>query len=544
MRKLLFAALLPAQAALAQTPLTIELETVATGLGGIVDISHAGDDRLFLTLQPGVIRILDGSGNLLPTPFLDIQDLVNDGGNEQGLLGLAFDPNYQENGFFYVHYTFGSGNGNTRIERYSVSADPNVADPESDHLVYAWPQPASNHNGGDLDFGPDGYLYIPLGDGGGAGDTQNNAQDLSDPLGDIVRIDVSDPDTAYTLPPTNPFVNATGGDTLPEIWASGLRNPFRLSFDRENGDLWLGDVGQSAWEEIDHVPAGTPGGTNFGWRCYEGTAPFNTTDCGPDDAYYEPATVHINDGNFSDWCAIIGGFVYRGEAWPNLGGHYIYTDFCKPQIWALKEAEAGTYMDHMVFEDTAMTGWTTMGDNAAGELFLGNGEPGEVYKLIDKCPMAAPVLTLIDGMLMATEGADSTYNWYVDGQSIPGVHTTTYIPTQTGMYAVVAVYLNGCEVSSEPVQVNITGIADHLLPTLVMAPNPALDQVVLEWDRTNAVELVRFVDPQGRTAYEHRSPKSTRHVVDVRGLASGQYAVQLLSRDGMVLTTQRLVVAR
>jgi glucose/arabinose dehydrogenase len=242
------AALLPVIALHAQNPVQLKLNTWATGLTKPVDIAHCGDSRLFVVRQAGVIRIVTDSNTVLPTPFLNIQNVVNDVNNEQGLLGLAFDPDYANNGFFYVHYTGGSGNGNSVVSRFTVSADSNIADAGSEVVLYTWPQPFSNHNGGDLDFGPDGNLYIALGDGGSGGDPLGNAQDLTDPLGDILRIH-PEPDSTYSIPLDNPWVNA-GGDTLPEIWASGLRNPFRFGFDRLTGDIWIGDVGQNAWEEM------------------------------------------------------------------------------------------------------------------------------------------------------------------------------------------------------------------------------------------------------------------------------------------------------
>ena len=222
---------------------------------------------------PGTKPGYRGSG----APFLDIHTRVNSGG-EQGLLGLAFDPNYAESGFFYVYYIFGGGNGSSRISRFSVTANPDSAAEASEQVIYSWPQPYSNHNGGDIHFGPDGYLYIGLGDGGSGGDPEGYAQNMSDPLGDMIRIDVSDPDTTYTIPPTNPFAGLVG-DTLPEIWASGLRNPFRWGFDALTGDLWIGDVGQNAFEEVDFWPAGALYNShpNFGWNCYEGFGAYCST---------------------------------------------------------------------------------------------------------------------------------------------------------------------------------------------------------------------------------------------------------------------------
>ncbi len=399
MRPFFFLALLPATAVLAQTPVTINLEPFASGLQGIVDIAHAGDERLFAVLQPGSIRIVNPDGTVLPTPFLDITDSVNSGG-EQGLLGLAFDPNYAENGFFYVNYIYGANAGNTRISRFQVSSDPNVADSLSDQVIWTWPQPYSNHNGGDLDFGPDGLLYIPLGDGGGGGDGDNNAQTLSNPLGDIVRIDVSDPDTTYTIPLTNPWVGVSG-DTLPEIWASGLRNPFRFGFDALTGDLWLGDVGQNAYEEVDFWPAGDNSGPNFGWRCYEGDTPYNTEGCLTASEYVVPVAVHPQ--NQQNWCSVMGGRVYRGSVSQRLYGRYIYTDYCGGQFYSLHPDGQGGWVRQEV-RPNGQSGYTCVAENSALELFVGGN--GAIQRIVDPCPMDAPVVTQ-EGDLFASSEIDA-----------------------------------------------------------------------------------------------------------------------------------------
>nr|MCU0347218.1 PQQ-dependent sugar dehydrogenase [Saprospiraceae bacterium] len=230
----------------AQTP-TPSLAVFATGFTRACDITHCGDDRLFVVEQGGRIWILDENGNKLPDPFLNIDPAVGSSGNEQGLLGLAFHPNYPATPYFYVNYT--DNNGDTKVSRFEVSANnPNEADPATELLLLTFDQPFSNHNGGGVKFGPDGYLYIGSGDGGSGGDPQNNSQKRSTLLGKMLRIDV-DNGSPYAVPASNPFL--TDANTLDEIWALGLRNPWRFSFDRATGDLWIGDVGQDAWEEID-----------------------------------------------------------------------------------------------------------------------------------------------------------------------------------------------------------------------------------------------------------------------------------------------------
>src|SRR5215204_7819776 len=306
----------------------VSITPIITGLAQPVSITHAGDGsgRLFITLQGGQIAIYDGA-QLLSTPFLDITPLVSCCG-ERGLLSVAFHPHYRSNGFFYINYT--NTTGDTVIARYTVSGNPNVADPMSSRVLLTIAQPFSNHNGGQLQFGPDGYLYIGLGDGGGAGDSQNNGQNLSTLLGKLLRLDV-DSQFPYAAPPTNPFVGTAAA--RPEVWALGLRNPWRFSFDRLTGDLFIGDVGQESWEEVDFAPATSGGGQNYGWRRMEGAHCFNPpTDCN-DGTLTLPILEYNHGVNGSLGCAIVGGYRYRGTGIPQLSGTYVYSDFCSGGIW-------------------------------------------------------------------------------------------------------------------------------------------------------------------------------------------------------------------
>ena len=532
-------------ATFAQNAPRIKLVPWATGLDTITDItySHPGDStRLFVVMKQGMVKIVSDSMTVLAQPFLDISNQVLTAGHEQGLLGLAFDPNYADNGYFYVNYISGTGPGVTTISRFQVSNDADSADMASEQVIWSYPQPFENHNGGDLAFGPDGYLYIPLGDGGDAGDPQGHAQNLSDPLGDILRIDVNDMDTTYTIPDSNPWMNSMG-DTLPEIWASGLRNPFRISFDRMGGDMWLGDVGQSSWEEVDYMEAGSDGGANFGWRCYEGPAEFNTIDCVDDSSYTQPVAAHINDGNFGEWCSVIGGYVYRGSMWPHLYGRYIYTDYCKSQFWSLRPEGDSSFVDEMLMQDTMMMAWTTFGENADGELFVGNEFPGDVYMIADRCPMEAPVIDF-NGLTLSSTSSDSTYMWFLDNLMIPGATESTYVPMQNGNYFVQAIYTNGCILNSYTLAVIVTGVSDLVRPLLNIQPNPASDQVVLEWSNNDLVGEFRLLDMQGRRVRGERGPAASRIVVELDDLATGTYSVQLLSHDSVVLAVKQLAVVR
>ena len=302
---------------------------VYTGFSNPVDIKNCGDERLFIVERPGRIRIIDSAGTVQPTPFLNIQTRVLSGG-ERGLLGLAFDPNYASNGYFYVNYT-SQTLGHTRISRFSVDpSNPDSALPSSEEMLLEIFQPYANHNGGHLAFGPDGYLYIGMGDGGSSGDPGNRAQNLDSLLGKMLRIDVS-ATPGYTIPSSNPFVGVAGRD---EIWSYGLRNPWRFSFDRITGDLWIGDVGQGQREEVNFQSPEATGGENYGWRCYEGDSIYSLSGGGCPPYANTSQPVHVYDHSGND-CSVTGGYVYRGAEYANLFGKYFFTDYCEPTIRSL-----------------------------------------------------------------------------------------------------------------------------------------------------------------------------------------------------------------
>jgi glucose/arabinose dehydrogenase len=331
-----------------------------------VDIQHAGDGRLFIVEQHGVVRILDETG-LLNEPFLDIHDRVLDSGNEQGLLGLAFHPDFAANGAFYVNYT--RGTGDTVIARFGVSDDPNRADPDSESVLLEIDQPFANHNGGGMAFGPDGYLYIGTGDGGSQGDPEGRAQNPDSLLGKILRLDV-DAAEPYAIPPENPF--AAGGGR-PEIWALGLRNPWRFAFDPATGDLFIGDVGQNQWEEIDVLSAGSPGGANFGWDLREGLASYEG-DSSP--AFTDPVAAYSHD---EGGCSVTGGEVVRDPALPEWQGIYIYGDYCSGLIWGLFRESSGAWQTRLLFDSGFRI--TSFGSDIDGAVYLLD-RLGGVYRLI------------------------------------------------------------------------------------------------------------------------------------------------------------------
>ncbi len=351
---------------------TVAIQSFATGFTSPVEITHpANDARLFVVEQGGNIKILNPDGTVNATPFLTLTSATIASGGERGLLGLAFHPNYASNGYFYVDYTRAS-DGATVIARYSVSANPNVADASSASILMTIAQPFANHNGGTVKFGPDGYLYIGMGDGGSGGDPGNRAQNINENLGKILRIDV-DSASPYGIPPTNPFVGVAGND---EIWSIGMRNPWKFSFNRLNGDLWVADVGQSLAEEINKIPSPLPNtGLNFGWRCYEGNLTYDTSS-GTCPAYASTVAPITQYGHGSGRCSITGGYFYTGSMYPNFANKYFFADYCTAEIayitgtdgtitWALNPAGS----------------LTTFGEDKDGELYCAIGNV--IYKIYD-----------------------------------------------------------------------------------------------------------------------------------------------------------------
>lgn len=386
-------------------PSTVNVALFADGLEMPVAVAHAGDDRLFAVEQPGVIRVIESTGALVPTPFLDIAQRVDDTEREQGLLGMAFHPAYATNGFFYVNYTVDMGEelDRTRIARFSVSDNPNEADATSEMVIMEFEQPFENHNGGKIAFGPDGYLYIASGDGGGAGDVQNAGQDATSPLGALLRIDVDKVDdqaattfgpdcdvsgsTAYTIPIGNAFRDGAGNDGISgagcdEIYALGLRNPWRFSFDRQTGDLWLADVGQYKFEEINFLEAGTTGGANFGWRCYEGNAEYYLSRC--DSEYLAP----VYDYGRDDGCSVTGGYVYRGAQNPDLWGHYFFSDFCNAELRTLSGDPANPRYA-VAHDGSDLSNISTFAEDVNGELYVVSSGSGSLHR-ISEAAVAAP----------------------------------------------------------------------------------------------------------------------------------------------------------
>lgn len=356
--------------------LRLGLSPVAQGLSGPLLVTHAGDasGRLFIVDKTGAIRLVV-EGQLLERPFLNIADRITSSGYEQGLLGLAFPPDFAARGFFFVNYT--DINGDTVIARFTVTSDPDLADPGSEFKVLEIDQPAANHNGGHIVFGPDGHLWIGTGDGGASNDRYGNGQNPDTLLGKMLRLDVAtDLSQPYTIPADNPWVNAdwAGRDMRNEVWALGLRNPWRYSFDRSTGDLWIADVGQNQIEEVNVVRLGSAGGLNFGWPVMEGAACFQQAGC--DQAGLEMPVVTYNHGGGD--CSVTGGYVYRGAQYPALNGVYIYGDFCSGRIWGLDAASPGAPV--LLLETRSSL--SSFGEDEAGEMYVTDLGRGIVQQLV------------------------------------------------------------------------------------------------------------------------------------------------------------------
>ncbi len=500
----------------AQAQPNIELVNYASGFTRPVDITHCGDNRMFIVEQRGVIWILDENGDKLPVPFLNIDPSVGSSGNEQGLLGLAFHPNYSNNGYFYVNYT--KNNGDTRVSRFSVKPDnPNQADPASELVLFEVDQPYSNHNGGCIKFGPDGYLYIGLGDGGSGGDPQNNGQKRMTLLGKMLRIDV-DGGVPYAIPPDNPF--ADDDFTSDEIWALGLRNPWRFSFDRSTGDLWIGDVGQDAWEEIDFQPASSTGGENYGWRCYEGNHAYNTNNCDPMNTMTFPVAEYVNGAS----CSVTGGFVYRGCSFPELYGRYLYTDYCTGIIWSVTPDGSGGWVNQQL-ADLNNFQFVSFGENKNGELFLAGLGNGIIYRVTETSELFQYEIAVTDvvcpsdpgGSISITttgENGPVQFDWSTGatGPQLTGLPAGAYTVTITGG--------NGCT-ATESIEVgsiiqfsattsneNCPGDADG---SIVLTVTGNVEPVTASWSDGSS-ELART------------------------GLSAGDYSVTITTDEGCTLS--------
>lgn len=404
---------------LAEAQNKIEITPVMNGLSIPVDIVFDYNNRMYVVEKTGKIKTGDISQQ---TVYLDIDDRVNSGANERGLLGMAFHPDYQANGYVFVNYT--GGNGQTVVSRFTRSANDSLkADADSEKILMTIAQPFNNHNAGDLNFGPDGYLYIAMGDGGSGGDPGNRSQNPKERLGKLLRIDVNTDATHYLIPADNPY--AGNPDTLGEIWSMGLRNPWRFSFDRATNDLWIADVGQRKWEEINHIPYGMGPKLNFGWRCYEGFEKYDFSLCNNETVFYPPIHVYANNSG-ADGCSVTGGYVYRGEQNPYLYGYYIYGDFCSGKIWRLKKDDCGNVKNELIYTVNPQE-LSSFGEDLNGELYFAMLGEGRVYKITQVCDLSVKIDSIIpaacaganNGAVVITASGSGSYTTTIEGGVLP-----------------------------------------------------------------------------------------------------------------------------
>jgi uncharacterized protein (TIGR03437 family) len=413
----------------------VRLVQIASGFGSPTDIQDPGDGsgRLFLVSQDGAIRIFR-NGAIVSQPFLNIRSRISID-SERGLLGLAFPPGFAQKQRFYVDYT--DVNGNTVIAQYRVSSNPDVADASSEIALLHITQPFANHNGGQVRFGPDGYLYIGMGDGGSGGDPMHNGQSLSTLLGKILRIDVESNPGNVRIPPDNPFVNTSGA--RPEIWAYGLRNPWRFSFDRANGDLWIADVGQDSYEEVDFHTASSPGGQDYGWNIMEGLHCYAASSCNM--AGLVPP---IAEYTHADGCSITGGFVYRGQRFPGLRGIYFYGDYCSGKIWGVRR-QGSSWLNQLLVASGLNI--TTFGEDSAGEVYVADARQGAIFRIEGNL---APRFSAADVMNAASFAAGLTPGslaavFAAGVLDAPGIVAADSLPLSPSLSGV-SVTLNGAPV--------------------------------------------------------------------------------------------------
>jgi len=510
----------------------IDHETIVTGIIAPTAIAHAKDERIFVTEQQGRIRIFNRDGDLDPIPFLDIQDRVVDGG-ERGLLGLAFEPNFCVSGRFYVNYTNNDNGLVTRISRFEIDEDnPEQGDPDSEEILIEFSQDFSNHNGGHIEFGPDGYLYIGTGDGGAGGDPNNRAQDITSYLGKMLRIDVS-PATGYDIPPDNPYILDDFGQD--EIWSYGLRNPWKFAFDAETGGMYIADVGQNAFEEINYELVDAEGGLNYGWRCYEGDAYFNLNGCEGGN-YVFPILDYAHSGSGA---SITGGRVYRGLSFESFEGWYFFTDLFSGDFGAVVQVGDETFVQQL--GGIGETFVTTFGEDAWGEIYFANGNG--IHRLLDPADQYVPPLEQIGNQLLSNLTGEF-YEWTFNGNVLTDGSLPMIEVSENGIYEVTVFPEGescGTTASLEVTTLNTDDQNDRKSP-FKLFPNPAKDKVVIEIKEYNSkINSLNICSLDGRLLREV-SVATNRTIVDVSFLAQGIYMIGLNNSEESMNRYQPLVI--
>jgi hypothetical protein len=505
-------------------------------------VTHAKDARLFVVQRNGVVLVFDTAGAKIDT-FMNIRNLIttsSGAGEERGLLSLAFSPNYTSNGYFFIYYV--DLNGQVTISRWSVSANPNRADMASENVVIKIFHPFSNHNGGCLRFDQFGYLVAGTGDGGSAGDPDNRAQNIDSLLGKMLRFDVTT--LPYTIPPGNQFVGVAGRD---EIWSYGMRNPWRFSFDRKNKDLYIADVGQNIWEEIDYQPADSIAGRNYGWKCWEGDAVYSTACPG---TTFPVQTYQHTAGR----CSVSGGVVYRGDKYADMNGYYFYADYCTSDFWALSK-NSGSWANNLALA-FGSDGIVSIDEDYFGEMYACGLSLGVVYKMkSDNCNSvvyvdSAKITTsqihadcLVD-TLYANYIPGVVYQWKNTGVAISGANSWKLaVPGNSGGDFTVDVINGSCTTTSATYKLDICeGIENLENHNIKFYPNPAKDIIFVENFNTNSlINTIRIIDVAGNTVLSFAGNKDKKQGLDVSKLNNGLYTLQV-SADNQETYQSRFVI--
>jgi len=478
-KKLLFASILIAGFGKLFAQPSVTLSTFCSGFTWPTKIANCGDSRLFVIQKTGKIFIVDSLGIKNPTPFIDLSTIATvpaSVSSERGTLGITFHPNYVQNGYIYIDYTRAS-DGATRVSRFTRdSLDANKANLNTELNLLTIAQPYSNHNGGNLEFGKDGYLYIGMGDGGSGNDPNNNAINLNSYLGKMLRIDVDNAANGlnYGIPASNPFADTTSTTVKKEIWTYGMRNPWRWSFDKLNGDLWIGDVGQDAYEEIDYQAANSAGGQFYGWRCWEGfhtntASAAITSGCAGIVNSYPPIFEYPH--SFNQSCSVTGGNVYRGGQFNEMYVYYFHIDYCSGYLRWNKRSDAGTFTSGLAATNALALGFVTFGENRDGELFMANINDGKVYRMNGaNCKPTATIgyadsSQICEGTILQTPyAANLHYQWSYNGNVLANDTLNHLIGNNSGLYSV-TVTKNACATPS----IASANLLVNPLPTLTFS---------------------------------------------------------------------------
>ncbi len=530
--------------ALCQAQVDLNLVEIASGYANPSEIVHAGDERLFVIEQAGRIKILYTDGTQVEESFLDIASQVSSGG-EKGLLGLAFAPDYCESGYFFVNYTFQDGSQlKTRVSRFSVDPDnENLALSNSEEVVIEIDQDFGNHNGGHIEFGPDGYLYIGMGDGGSGYDPNNRAQDMMSMLGKMLRIDVSS--LPYTIPADNPY--ADDDFAVDEMWALGLRNPWRFAFDRETGDLYIGDVGQGSREEVSYQAAGTEGGLNYGWRCREGNIQTdNFPNCTPVTTATDPIFDYVYGNGANGFrCAITGGRVYRGKSFSAIEGMYVFADYCSGEWWALGQ-------DGGDWEATTGPGFpssiVTFGEDVWGEVYAARGgSQGRIYRVEEESGTLRTHIEF-DGVNTISSLLDGvSFEWYLDGELLQTTDSPELDIDQVGTYGLIITSESGCEIEANEIEIMVIGTTDTSVVTeFSLFPNPSRGNLTIDLTLTTAQEITVSLMTLDGKVVEQRilAGQQFQQAMNASHLDAGIYFVELSTADGSRVASKKWVLVK